>query len=401
VRKIVPDFKFSPKEWTRGYKIGEWINEMKQDIKNKTKITTKLMKENIWDFMMVHFMETDQVQHFMWDQKQNDNNQSILEIYQSLDHTIAKIQAELSQEDTLFIMSDHGFGSLSYNFHIDTWLLKEGYIKLKNNLSSLLKKISFKMGITKETLYPVGEYIYPWLRKEGILETALDVVSNPWLQRLFLASQNVNWSQSQAYSHSEIGSIYLNVKGREPRGCIEPGNIDQVREEIIGKLKELENPFTGKKISTQVYKGEEVYHGSQSIYAPDIVFLPDDMEILGKGAYQFLSHKIVSKSESQSGHHRMDGIFLAQGPGINQGHKITGSHIMDMAPTILYQLGLPILDHMDGTVINDIYEEELEEEIEQVSKSDLGLKTKKRNSDGESEDDEDKKKRLKGLGYVS
>ena len=401
VREIAPDFKFSPKEWTRGYEPRGWVDEMKDDIDNKVKVTLDFMDKKDWDMMMVHFMETDQVQHFMWDHidKNEGDWDPVLDIYRRADQALGKIEDKLDEEDTLLIMSDHGFGPLRYDFHIDTWLLKEGYIKFKNNPMTLLKRLGFNMGITKESLYPVGEYLYPFLTEIDFLNSFYDIASNPILEWLFLSSQNVNWEKTQAYSHSEIGHIYLNVKGREPQGCVDPEDVSSLRDEIIGKLKELKNPFTGKKITSQIYKGEELYHGKKSKYAPDIVFLPDDMEIIGKGAYDFLCHKTISPSRYMSGHHRMDGIFMARGPEIKAENEMK-AHIMDIAPTILYHMGLPQLESMDGEIIESIYSEEFLElnEEEKVTKEDLDLDL---NSDDDDLDDEEMKKRLKGLGYVS
>lgn len=401
VKEIAPNFKFSPKEWTRGYDVNDWIIEMEQDIKEKTKLTKQLILENDWQFFMVHFMESDQVQHYLW-HKLDGEERYIFRIYKAIDNAIGELKEFLDEDDTLLVMSDHGFGELKYNFHIDTWLLNEGYIKLKNNFITQFKRLFFKLGITKEALLPIGEYIYPPLRKLGLVETAVDLASNPFLEWLFISSNNVNWKKSLAYTHSEIGHIFLNVKDRDPEGVIDQDNYEQIRDEIIEKLKEFKNPFTGEKIVTEVLKGEEIYQGNMSKNAPDIVFVPDDMSVLGKGAYQFLSNKNVSASQNQTGHHRMDGIFFAEGPEINKDSKVSDAHIMDLAPTILYLLDLPILDSMDGKVLDDILDEDFVEYTDKlyVSKSDLGLEKNLRENLFKNEID-DKKDRLKGLGYVS
>ncbi|MCF8008186.1 MAG: alkaline phosphatase family protein [Halanaerobiales bacterium] len=400
VKEIVPDFKFSPKEWTRGYKVNSWVDEMISDIEKKTKLTKQLIIENDWQFFMVHFMETDQIQHYLWhllDQKPY----YILKIYKAIDRAIGRIKEYLDQDDTLIIMSDHGFGELKYNFHIDTWLLDQGYIKLKNNLNTVFKKIFFKLGLTKETLLPIGEYIYPSLRKLGLVETAVDLASNPLLEWLFISSKNVNWKKSVAYSHSEIGHIYLNKKGRDPEGVLSLNQVEKTREEIIDKLKQFKNPFTGEEIIDKVYKGEDIYQGKMTPYAPEIVFIPKDMSTLGKGAYQFLSHKNVSKTKNQTGHHRMNGILFMEGPEIKKG-IINGAHIMDLAPTVMYLLDLPLLNSMDGKVLTGIMKEEFVNKTDQVfiSKEDINIDKRLKDSildHGLKE----QKKRLKGLGYVS
>src|SRR6056297_3795597 len=401
VREIVPDFKFSPKEWTRGYDLDKWVDEMVEDIEKKTRLSKQLMIEQDWQFFMVHYMESDQVQHYLWHELK-ESPRHILKIYQAIDKAIGELKNLIDEDDIIMIMSDHGFGELKYNFHIDTWLLNNNYIKLKNNFFTQFKKIFFRMGITKEFLLPIGEFIYPPLRKLGIVSTAVDLASNPMLDWLFISSNNVNWDKSVAYSHSEIGHIFLNIKGRDPEGVLEPEEAEEVRDEIIEKLKSFENPFTGKKITSEVYKGEEIYHGAMADQAPDIVFIPDDMSILGKGAYQFLSHKNVSKSQNQTGHHRMDGIFFAEGPAIEPGASSEGAHIMDIAPTVLYLMDLPLLDSMDGKLLKKIINEDFIEDIDEmyVSKSEVGLEKNLR--DNLFKDDiQDKKDRLKGLGYVS
>ena len=400
VREIAPDYKFSPKEWTRGYDPHKWVDELVDDIDNKLNVTTHFMDSKEWDMMMVHFMETDQVQHFMWNYHEDDKDwDPVFDIYKKADEAVGRINDKLNEDDTLLIMSDHGFGPLNYDFHIDTWLLREDYIKFKDNFSTQFKKFFFNRGVNKESLYPIGEYLYPVVNKINFINNVLDVASNPVLEWLFLSSQNVDWENTVAYSHSEIGHIYLNVKGREPRGCVAPEDVPKVRQEIMEKLRNLKNPFTGEKITSQVYEGDKYYHGDKAHLAPDIIFLPDNMEIIGKGAYEFLTHKTVNKSRFQTGHHRMEGMFFGKGPNIQSNNKVNAG-IIDLAPTILYNLGLPVLESMDGEVMATAFTNEykMEQKLKMTNKNELDLNIKK---DGKDDDDEEMRERLKGLGYVS
>jgi hypothetical protein len=98
----------------------------------------------------------------------------------------------------------------------------------------------------------------------------------------------------------------------------------------------------------------------------------------------------------------MDGIFFAEGPAIEPGASSEGAHIMDIAPTVLYLMDLPLLDSMDGKILKQVINEDFIEDIDEmyVSKSDVGLEKNLR--DNLFKDDiKDKKDRLKGLGYVS
>jgi hypothetical protein len=65
------------------------------------------------------------------------------------------------------------------------------------------------------------------------------------------------------------------------------------------------------------------------------------------------SQVVTQQIRGDSGCHRSNGIFIAHGPAFRQGATVTGSQIVDLAPTILYLLGLPIPGNMDGKVLTE------------------------------------------------
>jgi hypothetical protein len=101
-----------------------------------------------------------------------------------------------------------------------------------------------------------------------------------------------------------------------------------------------------------------------------------------------------------NGFHKMDGIFIATGAGIRKGVEITGAEIIDMSPTILYMMGLPIPEDMDGKMLNDIFESEYNKKDEVVTES--VVSDRKKISDGGYSESESKKieERLRKLGYL-
>src|SRR5690606_30685900 len=137
---------------------------------------------------------------------------------------------------------------------------------------------------------------------------------------------------------------------------------EAVRSQLIEMLEDWRHPETGEKIVLRAYRREEVYSGPCLEEAPDIIVHWNEHE-----GYTY-AFKLSSKSEDlawlhevdpnkpenlafftgKSGSHRDEGIFLAQGPGVAEGIEIEGAQIIDLAPTILHLLDVPIPEDMDG-----------------------------------------------------
>jgi hypothetical protein len=68
------------------------------------------------------------------------------------------------------------------------------------------------------------------------------------------------------------------------------------------------------------------------------------------------SETIVARRPEPRGHHRWEGIFLAAGPGIRAGAAVEELSIVDVAPLLLHQIGLPAPEDMAGNVPEAIFE---------------------------------------------
>lgn len=165
----------------------------------------------------------------------------------------------------------------------------------------------------------------------------------------------INWEKTKAFSASRTQQgIYINLKGRQPQGIVEPGReYEAIRELLIAELRMLSDPETGKPMVNEVFRREEVYDGPFLTYAPDIMFL------LQGGRYQaddILSKEIFEDCSSKmTGTHRMEGVVAVKGRKIKKKWQIKNANMIDLAPTILYSLGMPVPDDMDGKVLIDIF----------------------------------------------
>ena len=323
-----------------------------------------LQQRQAWDFAMVVFNGTDTICHALWKYMDRDHplhdphrydryGAAIRDYYQYIDAYLGRVVNTLDDDTTLIIMSDHGFGPFHKFIHVNNWLIQEDFMRLGKELRSRAKQALFRRGFT-----PMN--VYNTLMQLGLGALKREVVrgrGQGLLKMLFLSFADVDWRQTVAYSLGNVGQIYINVAGREPLGCVAPGSsYEQVRDAIIERLYTLRDPETGEQVVEAVYRREEIYSGDQVERAPDIVFLPRRLEYFGFGEYEFGSHRIVeAMKRGISGTHRMNGVVLAYGAAVRPGVALANAHIVDLAPTILHLLGVPVPAHVDGRVLEEIF----------------------------------------------
>jgi predicted AlkP superfamily phosphohydrolase/phosphomutase len=266
--------------------------------------------------------------------------------------------------------------------------------------------------------------VYNLLQAAGLAQLKREVVRGSgqgMLRTLFLSFDDVDWPRSRAYSLGNVGQVFLNVKGREPQGCVAPGEeYEQVRDRLISGLREMRDPATGECLLEYVYRREQVYSGPHAERGADILFIPTRMEYFGFGEYEFGASTIVEPvTRGISGTHRMNGTLILHGPPVLRG-KSLGSQAMtpvdlngsssgagppqpsleDLAPTILYLMGVPVPDDMDGRVITEALTPEYAslEALSYERAPDDGPSSQGTFSDA---DREAVAERLRALGYVS
>ena len=282
---------------------------------------------------------------------------------------MANLLSSINKDTNIFIVSDHGFGPVEYQFNMNEWLIKEGYLKLinqKNKNGNILLSIANstkKMGLS--SLARKILKVLP-LKLSGSIK---DSLANSKFENL-----DIDWKNTKAFAYSVCGTIWLNIRERESEGLLNPSEYDKVRDEIIWKLKNLK--INGQKGNIQVFKKEEIYPKAElGDSLPDLVLLPTD-DGIHTSSSDIGFGEIFTKSNG-GGNHRLKGIFLAYGKDIKKGYKIEGAKIYDIAPTILHLFGLPIPNNMDGRVLTEIFEPDSELKKEKPVYVDLSYFDKK------------------------
>lgn len=257
------------------------------------------------------FDGTDRIQHTFWrdidEQSPTDKNNktSVIEsLYQRMDILVGEVLDKTKAKDTvLMIISDHGFNAFRYGVDLNRWLEENGYLKLKQD------------GRGKKNL------------------------------------TGIDWSQTRAFAVGLAG-IFLNLKGREAQGIVDPTDqASSLREEIAAGLATLADPGTGgQKVVKQVYNAQEVYRGPYKDDAPDlIVGYNKGYRASWETAVGQVTDKVLHENtKAWSGDHCIDRSLV---PGVlfcNREIAAENPRLMDIGPTVLEMFGVSIPAYMDG-----------------------------------------------------
>ena len=382
----------------------------------RTATASYLLKAKEWDLFVVVYTATDKAQHHFW--KYIDPSRpeflttepygnAIFQVYQQIDQGIGQL-IQAGGDATVIIMSDHGAGPSSRRtMYINRWLQHEGFLRSVDG-----RRVSGGIGrLTYRFLEGADNQIRKMLprkvkeRMVRLLPRLRDRVDSV----LLLAG--IDWSQTLAYSRENHPAIFINLAGREPGGIVKGGDHYQiVRDRVIQKLRGLRCPQTGSPVVGEIFRQEDVYHGSEALRGPDIIFRWNQSLYVhrpsGPGsASPFLEALedrailAIENTRRPSGIHRDDGIFIGRGGAMKRGKSMTGATIYDIAPTVLYLLGLPVPDDMDGSVLREAIDEGYlsQNPVRTVTPSDAETTAAEEFGPRETDVIESK---LRGLGYI-
>jgi len=240
-----------------------------------------------------------------------------LEYFREIDGFIREITGMAGPEARIFIASDHGFGPSHEVFRVNAWLHENGYLTWKEygNLSEGDKKKVEKL-IDRHFVY-------------------------------------LDWDNTTAYARtSSSNGIYIRVAKDSVSTGIRPEDYTAFRNEMIKKLENVRDPKTGERIIKRIMTKEEAYPGVNNTSAPDLTLVMRD--------YSFVSivnkMPVLIERPEVTGTHYPEGIFIAQGPGIHEGKVLPLMQMVDVAPTLLYSLGLPVPVDFEGRMPEGLFD---------------------------------------------
>ena len=174
------------------------------------------------------------------------------------------------------------------------------------------------------------------------------------------ANRSIDWAHTRAFAQGKEGSLFINLKGRDPHGIVAPGSeYEAVRQAVIDRLGGLRDPDTGESAVTRVCRREELFDGPMTNLAPDLfIEWRDDMYMPAEQEQErdkvFVTRWRKGMTWPTSGSHRLDGVLIASGPQIRPGTQVSGATIFDLLPTWLRLLGQPVPQDLAGRAIDEI-----------------------------------------------
>ena len=310
-----------------------------------------LMRARSWDFLMAVFSEPHPAGHYFWSFHAEDHSDSlsasrpefaaaIKDVYRAVDTEIARIIENLDATITLVVLSGQGMGPNA---------AKWPYIP------EVLSRLGMLVSRTSKDLHWLGAFrdLVPrqWRRavSRHLPGTLRDHLQVHW------ANSGIDWQQTRAFPLPTdlLGYIRVNLKGREPRGVVEPGaEYERVCGEISEALKELVDPNTGARIVREVFHADQVFPGAQRHRLPDLIVSWQDGPAVPEARAQSWDGINGDSLDPRSGNHRQGGFALFYGPGIKK-DRVAKGRITDIAPTILQYFGLKPPATIDGRNLLD------------------------------------------------
>jgi len=328
------------------------MQEFRGMMEKRARTSLSLSGSKPWDVFMVVFTGTDRMGHYLWPYHRspsaNDSPEvqelccAVHDYYVRLDEIIGELVETAGEDTIVIVMSDHGMGpSNTRRIHLNSWLYQKGWLSVEvggnriTNPDSWLRRLGLPRDIIGRVILRI-----PGLASSRLVEKAAQS-----------RSASVDIERSKAYGLPMYGSghitgVRINLGGESK---------EALRQKIMEELLEIVDPEIGQPVVQWIYRGEDYYHGPYCEDIPDIIAgVAPDYE----WSYH-LSHysSIVTKRPvvSGQGYHRLEGIFIASGPGVvSESEPLVNLNIQDVAPTVLYLMGLPVPSDMDGRVLTEI-----------------------------------------------
>ena len=271
-----------------------------------------LMASKPWDFFMHVDMGVDRIHHGFWKffdarhpkhEPGNPYEHAIRDYYMHIDGQIGERLDMLDDDTAVLVVSDHGGQPMMGGICFNEWLKQEGYLVL--------------------------DY-----QPEGIVP---------------LEKCEVDWSRTIAWgSGGYYARLFLNVKGREPEGIVEPADYERLRNELAERISSITD-LDGNNIGSVAYKPEQIYRQVNNI-APDLIVYFGDLKWRSVGSLG-LNRVITLENDTgpDDANHAQQGLYIYYHPHRRGQGLGPRQHLMDVAPTILDLAGVNVPDDMQGT----------------------------------------------------
>ena len=295
-------------------KKDQLLENIYQMTRQRFEVLNYLITTKPWDLFMFVEIGLDRIHHAFWKYMDNQHHLYtpgnpyegvILDYYRELDSLVGELISQVDKDTVILVVSDHGAKRMKGAFCINEWLIEEGYLVLKEKPTA---------------------------------PTSFDKLE-------------VDWSRTKAWGWGGYyARIFLNIAGREQQGIIPPEDYEKEREILLEKISHITGP-NGETWQTRIIKPQEYFKELNGDY-PDLMVYFDELYWRSAGT---LGHGTMYLEENDTGPddavHDFEGIFILYDPRQKEG-RLTSANILDIAPTVLSKLELPLPAELKGKVIS-------------------------------------------------
>jgi predicted AlkP superfamily phosphohydrolase/phosphomutase len=313
ILKIAPDYDFDVRGF-RHVERAELLQKLIDLTKTQYRVLEYTLKHKAWQFAMHVNIGVDRIHHAFWryhdpqhrlHEADSPFKNAIRDYYKLVDSWMGRILEQVDDDVAVIIASDHGVKRMDGAIAINEWLWRNGWLAFKDEPN----------GITQ------------------------------------FSHELVDWSRTKAWSTGGYyGRIFLNVAGREAQGIIAQADYEKVRDELAAQIKAIPDD-KGNFLPTQVFKPEAIYQQVHN-FAPDLIAYFGDLHWRCVGSVGLGQHYTLENDTGpDDANHAQNGMFILYNPQKTGLGQVFGYQLMDIAPTILNLMQLPIPATMQGKVI--------------------------------------------------
>jgi len=381
------DLGIKRKENYDGADEQSFIEEAYLVTENRAQAMYYLMENYEWDLFLTVFTTLDRMQHVFFGYFDEESplfdakkRKILIEYYKKIDSILGKTISLLDDNTILIIVSDHGFEYLNKYVGINNILVQGGFAKEKS----------------KFQIFTI-ERIVGFLERIGLdnIERLVSPKISNVAKTIF--PTRIEHSKSECYGLIG-GTVWIN------KNNVADMKMGEVKKRLTDFLYSIKDKDNDEKLVEKVYDRSEIYHGDRVSDAPDLIIIFKkgyEPNILRKGIIEPLKpiKNKTMKTGTHIGSRSQRGILVVSGPCIKHGFHFE-ANIVDIAPTILHILGVPVSKDMDGQVLKQIFMPKSKFEKQQVKFQEFHQSSKEKIHQSSKEDEEAIKKRLRMLGYM-
>lgn len=349
-------------------------------------VTIELLDEYDVDLLLTVFMAIDWVQHYLWDET-IDGVDAVEQCYRDMDTILGRLCEAVGDEWTVAVVSDHGARPIEGEIHLNSLLAELDVLDRDRDSPGIGRRL---VDIGTSTAYEIGKRL-PDAIKRRVRQYASDDTLNEMREAAGLHQldmhREIDWAETTAFAYGNMGRVFLDIP--ETDGEEQSDTYEGRRSELADRLASVTLPDSDTAAFDRVLYPEDVYTGERDHGRGDLVLVPRQWEYMLSGDF---GEPWFDPTSDRVADHDPHGLYVIAGEAVATG--TVDADIADITPTVLSLHDLPLVEGMDGSVIQDVFERELDPATRPVTAfTDLDTPSAGVETDGVEE-------RLEDLGYL-